>query len=296
MIRESLRYIKYGQWGALWQRLRCSQRTFKGTINPYAHTPLEEVEVHVVTGQRQWVMCLWMLASWFRATQRNWRVVLHDDGTLKGEAEKYLRKEGVSATVIFRWQSDDCTAEALKFYPYCLRHRSISPHALKLYDPRVTTKSRKYIVLDTDILFFDEPSELLGWVDGKKAGCWFMRDVAEASQVTRKEAMDLFRIDLWRQVNSGVCLVSRNAIRFVDIEYFLMKSEMLERNLWMVEQTLYALCGSKENLGGILSEDYQLTLHTSLVNSSCMRHYVGAVRHEFFAEGVRRLRRAWDKP
>src|SRR5207244_6195553 len=61
----------------------------------------------------------------------------------------------------------------------------------------------------------------------------------------------------------------------------------LEGHFWRIEQTLYALCSSRFGVE-LLPERYDIRLSEGINNSSC-RHYVGAIRHLFYGEGIRHL-------
>ena len=62
------------------------------------------------------------------------------------------------------------------------------------------------------------------------------------------------------------------------------------RNLWRVEQTLFALCSFRHGKGGFLPKTYEVSLNKHSAENCVARHYVGAVRDRFYGEGLSRLR------
>jgi hypothetical protein len=143
--------------------------------------------------------------------------------------------------------------------------------------------------LDTDVLFFSKPVDMLEWVDGKSGGSWFNEDVAEASLVSPEEALAKWNVRLIRRVNSGVCLVEAGTVDLDFCEQVLRESGLLGGLLWRVEQTLFALCASRAGRGGLLPSTYEVSLGSRRAPEAICRHYVGAVRDRFYAEGVREL-------
>jgi hypothetical protein len=91
-------------------------------------------------------------------------------------------------------------------------------------------------------------------------------------------------------VNSGLCLVAKEAIDFEFCDRVLGETSILKGNLWRVEQTLFALCASRHGKGGLLPKTYEVSLTRHASENCVARHYVGAVRDRFFGEGLKRLR------
>src|SRR4051812_14891615 len=74
---------KRGWWTA-WYEYRIMPRILGWRVPQ--EFPLESrVEIHVLTSRAHWLYAAWMLASFFHATRRRWRVVFHDDGSCDGE-------------------------------------------------------------------------------------------------------------------------------------------------------------------------------------------------------------------
>ena len=70
------------------------------------------------------------------------------------------------------------------------------------------------------------------------------------------------------------------------IEEFLQLPGILG-HFWRIEQTLYALCSSRYGVE-LLPEEYDVFLKGN-VGERPSRHYVGAIRHEMYREGMRKL-------
>ncbi len=277
-------------WSATWHDYQVCDR-MAGWKNPNAKHPLQPVAVHVFTGREQFRLARWMLASWFAWTGRNWEVVLHDDGTLdRSETACYLQAF-TKSRLVERAEADDRMATALAPFPLCRQYRVRHPLARKIFDVPVFAEQERIILLDADVLFFSKPAEMLRWVDEGSEGCWFNQDVQEASLVDPKEAEAEWKIKLWPKVNSGICLIYRNAIDLAFCEECLAHTPMLQDNLWRVEQTLFALCASRYGRGGLLPAEYEVSLAWNARPGAAARHYVGAVRDRFYGEGMCRLKK-----
>ena len=275
--------------GAAWHDRLVAPRILQWR-NAWVNLEAEPVPVCVLTGAEQFRMTLWMLASWFDFTERNWRVVVHDDGTLTEEEEGQLTLCLPEARFIRAEEADQRVRQELGEYSRCWSYRERHPLARKIFDVPLMVSTDRFILLDSDVLFYGKPLEMLAWVDGKTVGCWFNEDVAEASPVSKEEAKEVLHIDLWSRVNSGICLLEKEAIEVDFCERVLAETSLTHGHPWRIEQTLYALCASRHGKGGLLPGTYEVSLHTCRRSDGVARHYVGAVRDRFYAEGVRELK------
>jgi len=258
---------------------------------PYWSEPAGTVPVHVLTGENDWRLSAWMLASFFHFTERAWPIVFHDDGTLSHDARATLGELFPEAELKTRAEADAIMGRVLRAYPFCEEYRRTHPLALKIFDVPHTASSDRFFLIDSDVLFFQRPAEILAWADApERAECWFNEDVQEAALLSAGEAREELDVKLWSRVNSGLCLINRSAIDLELCDRALATTSILRGPIWRIEQTLFALCASRHALGGLLPQTYEVSLKKRGHPDAIARHYVGAVRDRFFAEGLKRLR------
>ncbi len=257
---------------------------------PFWSEAPQPVPIHVLTGAKDWELCAWMLASFFHFTEQTWNVVIHDDGTLNAQIGAQLKKIFKSIRIISRDEADTKMDRILQPFPFCHDYRNKHPLALKIFDMAHFCESERFIVLDSDVLFFKYPREIIDWVSKNASDCWFNEDAEEGSLITTDHAWADLGVALWPRVNSGLCLLTKAAIDLEFCERALGETSILKGHIWRVEQTLFALCASRHGKGGLLPKTYEVSL-TKDASSDCIaRHYVGAVRDHFYGEGLKRLR------
>lgn len=257
--------------------------------SPLVEKRAEAVPIHLLTGINDWRLAAWMLASFFHFTQRSWSVFIHDDGTLPAEARETLTLLFPQTRIISRAEADAAMANELRNYPRCQQYRQMHPLAQKIFDVPFFTTGKQFMLLDSDLLFFARPEEILHWVDGGEGECWFNADADEAALLSKDEAKSQLGVDLWPKVNSGLCLISKSAVDRDFLEHALATTNILEAKVWRIEQTLYALTASRHGKGGLLPATYEVSLGKTAAPNALARHYVGAVRDHFYGEGLRRL-------
>jgi hypothetical protein len=275
-------------WHATYQDYRIKPRILEWTW-PFWNDAHMAVPVHVLTGEKDWLLCAWMLASFFHFTEQTWNVVIHDDGTLSESTRKELSRLFQTARIIPRTQSDPTMDATLKPFPLVYEFRGMHPLALKVFDMPHYCEADRFIILDSDVLFFNYPREIMDWVGGGAKECWFNEDIEDTSLISEADAMDDLNVILWPRVNSGICLLAKEAIDYEFCDRALGETSILKGHIWRVEQTLLALCASRYGKGGLLPKTYEVSLGRRAADNCVARHYVGAVRDRFFGEGIRRL-------
>ncbi len=271
---------------------RCVEpRILKWRANPA--WPLAEMPVHLLTSRHDWKMALWMLASFHNATSHRWKVVIHEDGSL-GEHEISIIKSVCPGARIWRKdEADRIMSSRLKGFTNCQAYRLNMPHAIKAFDIPQLTEASRFLLFDPDLLFFKRPDEIMSWMERTADhSCWFNQDFQEPSPIKDAQVMEDYGFQLWKRVNSGLCLLTtRTVADLASMDYWLQNPLLRQPDVqWRIEQTLLALCASRANSGGLLPLRYEVST-TRHRNPLCVsRHYVGCVRDHFKREGLIALR------
>jgi hypothetical protein len=255
---------------------------------PYWALEPHPVSVHVQTCGEDWLLAAWALATWFWRTKRNWNVFIHDDGTLPDEAGMQLREIFPNVTIVRCEEADEKVLPALQDMPLARRFRASHPVGRKVFDAAEFASGPRYILLDSDVLFFRRPEEILNWTDNPNDECWFIQGTDEHSLVTLEVARDLFGVNLWPWVNTGICLMQKAALDTAFCERVLER--LPQTNPPSVARTLFTLCASRHDRGGLLSPRYEVAGAARGASDVVARHYPGALRDLFYGRGLRRLR------
>jgi hypothetical protein len=253
--------------------------------------PIEDFEIHVLSGQARLTMALWMIASWMAATRRQWKFVIHDDGTLSSADVDKLAHVLPLCKVILSKDSNPAINEMLSGYPLCLRCRNLHPLGRKLFDIPLFAIQDKLLSIDTDIIFFSTPRLILQWISelgGEKS--IFLEDAKDASLVSVKDARRYFNTQLTPNVNTGIIGIHKKILSLDFLEDCLARTGILDKDRWYIEQTLFALASSKFSKVELLPAEYVMALDSQCPTGAVARHYVGAVRHLFYSEGLAQAR------
>lgn len=243
-------------------------------------------EIHVLTSAKDWLNLVWTLKTFYHFSGRNYGLCIHDDGTLTPKVLAVLQHHFPSARFIPRPEADAEVLPELARFPRCLTFRRTNTLAMKLFDFRHYLKTDRMLLIDSDILFFSEPTELLRRIEDPAYRFNSVNaDVASAYTVDPATVEERFGFQLRPLFNSGLGLIHRESLRLEWIEEFLALPGILD-HFWRIEQTLFALCSFRYG-AQLLPEEYRVAL-TGATTASC-KHYVGSIRHHMYGDGIPKL-------
>lgn len=254
---------------------------------PIAQTTDPTCEIHVLTSATDWLNLLWGLKSFYHYSQRRYGLCIHDDGTLTASDRDSLQHHFPQARVLDRPTADVQMSARLASYPRCLSFRTTNHLSPKVFDFIAELRGDRLLLLDSDILFFQPPAELLRRVDDPNYRLNSLnRDVASAYTVDPAIVSAQLGFELLPRVNSGLGLIHKSSLRLDWIEEFLTLPSIIG-HFWRIEQTLIALGSSRFGVE-LLPPAYDVRLDRGIRESPC-RHYVGKIRHLMYSEGIRQL-------
>lgn len=283
ILRIRLRY-RHGLRVAYWRDT--ARRRILDTP-PVTDTCDRRCEIHALTSATDWLNLIWALKSFYHSADRRYALCIHDDGTLTDEELALLQRHFPQGRLVRRDCSDKEVSEWLAAYPRCREFRRSNHLAPKVLDFARYLESDRLLLLDSDVLFFGPPTELLRRIDAPdyRLNC-VNRDVNSAYTVDAELVRERLGLELLPRFNSGLGLIHRDSLRREWIEEFLALPGILSHS-WRIEQTLFALCSSRFGVE-LLPSEYDVHLDGGPASAPC-RHYVGEIRHLLYREGIRRL-------
>jgi len=256
-------------------------------------------EVHILTREKDRTMAFWALKSFFHYLGERPPLVVHDDGSLSADSFRLFEEHfpGCSVIPAGRADADPRLRESLRSLPLCelWRFRCEFQLAKKLFDfPSFATEP--FVVgLDSDILFFRRPSEIL---ECARAAAPFMSsDYQEAYEfddaLIRSADHDF---GLVPRLNSGLFGLRTEAFDFAVVESLLRAcveaSPARRFQFWRgwLEQTMLAALFSRGGGRHVLDlARYQIS-SMLIGDQTVSQHFVNdGSRSAFFSWGLRRL-------
>ena len=248
------------------------------------------VSVHLLVSSKTWHAGVLAVMSFEFFTQRRWNLFIHEDGSLDELTSREIERVLPEVNFVPRALSEEVMKERLQSYPNCQSLRQEHNLFLKFFDLPAFAPGERMILLDSDVIFFKRPKEILAWVDTNSQECWYNEDTTEKYCIPRYEIEPALGIKLWPKFNSGLVLMPLAAISLPLAERLLITFKTTAHHPQFFEQTLYALIASAWNQGGALPSTYEISWGLFRKAHSICRHYVGAFKHDLlYIEGVTTL-------
>lgn len=242
------------------------------------------VEVRALTWRRDWVNLVWTLKTFYRFAEVDFPLFIHDGGLTPRQADR-LQQHFPDATIVAQAEADEQITSYLRSRGLfrCLDFRLRSHFGRKLFDFFVFSESERIISLDSDVLFFRQPSGLIACPNGLRRNL-FNRDCDYWYPLDLDGMEATFGVRPEPRINSGVSSIWCDSLDLGRIEAWLSEPAIY-KSPWLTEQTLHALNSTVYGVG-LLPDTYASGSTNLPINERVCHHYPNAFRHLMYAEGM----------
>jgi hypothetical protein len=252
-----------------------------------------DFEIHIVTCKNHLLNAIWCLKTFYYYSGLRPKLVIHDDGSLGEKDIKELLKHFVNCRIIKRKDADKELNQFLSNYKYTQKARSYKTFfcCLKFFDAFYYAEAEKILVLDSDILFFKKPSEMIEYIKEDKP--FFNSDYQNAYARPARELSAIMGMDILPKVNAGLTFLRKEwCINNLDfMENYFEKAQNFRKGLNdnRHEQTLSAFLLSKYKAIR-LNENYQISAKP-ITGQTISHHFcTDGSRKNFYKQGLRYLK------
>ena len=246
------------------------------------------LEIWFLTGKGFWyqsAFCAWTLAN---QSGREISVSLVDDGTLSDRHEEGIRRLFPNGTTVRKEEITDKVETLLPIDKFpVLRQRWIDyVNIRKLTDIHLGSTGPK-LVLDSDMLFFDKPNEMLDWWDQKNSDeLCLMTDCEESYGYSRPLMEKLTGATIPKLLNVGVCGSTSESMDWEKLEHWSAALVEAEGTSYFLEQALVAMMASTQKHRVMPVETYITfpSRDTVLNKGGILQHYVSDSKPSYFGD------------
>lgn len=281
-------FFKYHRgWSYIALKYLGGAKTFR--LKPLApEAAMENLSVHLLTGSRDWSLALWSLYSFFYYFGYRADLYIHSDGSLGPAAQQQLRRLIPWAKVIMSEDFERDYRRQLATNPIVgqLRFERQDFFLLKkIVDTYWVGDKPLRLILDSDLLWFSRPEELIAAIKAGAADSLMMKSNA-ASFVSFKDGSILSEPLQW--YNSGIVLYQRQNFNWSSFCQYLNRIDQTnKKNRHFIEQAGFA--SALANLKSLPESGY--TIKSAAAGAVRARHYTSPRRPLFFIEGLNKLKK-----
>lgn len=246
------------------------------------------LQIYFLTGKNHLYQTLFCARSLVQNSDQSLQFILVDDGSFDKELIKRINKQMPGVKIITKEIIDQNIKNTIppSSFPYLHLKRKIYPHIKKLTDIHTIDSIPFKLVLDSDMLFWNEPVEIFKWLKNP-IGALYMLDCIESYGFDKQSMQDLCGYDIPKLVNVGVFGINSNIINWDHLEYWAKTLEENNGASYFLEQGLSAMLIANESKT-ILNNETYIVNPKSFNQQNILHHYVDLSKNCYFDK-------AWSK-
>lgn len=247
--------------------------------------------IYFLTGKLHFYQTLFCAYSLLKVTAEKIQFILVDDGTLNHNLINQIKNQMPNVKLVLKGEIEKNINSTLpkSEYPYLHHKRKVYPHIKKLTDIHTIDNNAFKLVLDSDMLFWSEPTELINWLKNPN-GCLYMLDCEEAYGYKRDLMESLCGFKVPRSMNVGIIGFNSSIINWKDIELWNKTLEEKQGTSYFLEQALSAMIVANLDKTILSDKKYIVNPKKDAVKTAngILHHYVDLSKAHYF-------KYAWSK-
>ena len=244
-----------------------------------------EIEIVSVTSHNDFYMLVLGLKSLFFHSGYKFGVRVFDDGSLRLKDIDFLKSHIVGIKVVRKEEYDERLNKYSKAF-FGNKEVKDNPAVIKKLGPILFSKKIKLLFLDSDVLFFANPTFLIDWIHGKK-DIIYLKDYQNAYSISNIESRKLFGVRLAPMANTGLVGIYKHDLILTDlhkiIEFYATDGRFRLQHFQAYFAVLFSKLKSRRKIF-VLPQSYLVGNPNIPINYSqhaCI-HFVGLVREKYY--------------
>lgn len=252
---------------------------------PPVQSYADGLPVYFLTGVKYLYQTLFCIQSLAKASTRKFRFILVDDGSFDDALITQISKSLPGADIVTQAQIEQNLSDLLPALRYPVLHhkRKVYPHIKKLTDVHTIPGNNWKLVLDSDMLFWHEPTALIQWLETPDKPI-NMLDCVPSYGYSTALMEDLCGSSVQPLLNVGAIGLHSGAIDWDNLEAWTKTLEEKEGASYYLEQALSAmLIGNKPTIV-LAADSYIVNPGLALVKErkGMLHHYVDLSKEIYF--------------
>lgn len=251
---------------------------------------LQELKVCFLTGKKFWHQTVFCAYSLQKHSPNPIHFTFYDDGSLHEIIN--LKQQVPNSKVVTSQEIEQNLIENLPIekYPYLHHKREVYKHIRKLTDVYTDKNSEWKLMLDSDMLFWKTPTQMLEWLKNPNKP-FYILDCETAYGYDLEVMGKLSNSNIKPKINVGALGLCKNYVDFDKLEYWAKTLEQNHGTSYYLEQALSAmLIGNKDPEIG-KAEDYIVYPTENQVKSQTgvLQHYVDVSKKWYFKDAWKKI-------
>lgn len=245
----------------------------------------EGFPIHFLTGKHFLFQTLYCIHSLIKVTKTKFRFILIDDGTFDDSVIQQIINQLPGAEIVTKTIIERNLKHSLPKHLYSQLHhkREVYPHIKKLTDIHTIPGPGWKLVLDSDMLFWNEPLKIINWLK-KPDQPLYMLDCTESYGFSHKLIESLCKKKVPLLINVGVIGLNSDLINWEQIENWIGELEEKEGTSYFLEQALTAMLIGDTASTILNDNEYIVNPTNQMIDEKwgILHHYVDLSKEGYF--------------
>lgn len=239
--------------------------------------------IYFLTGKNYLFQTFFCAFSLIQASNNSFQFILIDDGSFDELLKTKAKEQMPGVKIISKVEiADNLLAKLpIQDFPYLHRKREVYPHIKKLIDIHTMNDQGYKLVLDSDMLFWDEPIEILDWLRNP-SGALHMVDCEESYGYNKDLMESLCEAKIPEMVNVGVLGLQSKTINWIALERWAKTLEETEGASYFLEQALSTMVIANQKRSILSTDDYLVNPNDGEERQKTLGHYVDLSKKQYF--------------
>ncbi len=264
-------------------------------MQPIEYKVKDDFEVHILTQKLGLWMTYWTIRTFLHHSGLRPHCVIHDDGTIDDQTARMFEHKfsGNNVSILRRADADKRFEDDPTIPSLVKQHRKNfkNIYLLMFLDHLFLSTTKRVMVMDNDILFFDRPTEIIDFMHGTSdVDAIFSLYEGERNPIDMDEFYKKKYADIARDasgLNSGTMVFDKSKIKNERVvEYF---EHTTKPDGHLIEQTGWGFLLSQ--IPHALFPEKRYRVRGGIEFPTVVKHFTSPRRHEMFAYGIDEARK-----
>ena len=252
---------------------------------PVVQSYLDGLPVYFLTGKKYLSQTLFCIQSLTKVTQQKFRFILIDDGSFDSELSSLVKDMLPEVEIVLNDDTEDRLSKILpeRDYPHLHHKRKVYPHIKKLTDVHTLPGNPWKLVLDSDMLFWQEPLTMINWLNSPDKPL-YMQDCQNSYGYSMELMADVCGCEIRDLVNVGMIGLNSAEIDWKTIENWIETLESRQGTSYYLEQALTAMLIQDKAAEILPASAYVVNpdVQTDSIPTCTLHHYVDLSKKDYF--------------
>jgi hypothetical protein len=285
--RSNIRqFNRFGGYFSYLRMTRNSKAMKKAAFRlPATQSYPDGLSIYFLTGHKYLFQTLYCIRSLTQVTSTRFNFILVDDGSINLAMTNIIESLLPGAEIIHKRLIDENLNKILPKHKFKNLHnkRAVYPHIKKLMDIHTLHRNDWKLVLDSDMLFWSEPSMMLEWLKhGDKP--MYMVDCQNSYGYSKELMAKISGTKIVDRLNVGIIGLRSRSIDWQKLDDWIGILEEKEGTSYYLEQALTAMLIGSDDALVLSEEDYVVNPNETLVFNKIgtLHHYVDLSKKVYF--------------